>query len=351
MRRIRLFLGGYVNYLNAQNINCRALSEVLDKGRFEISTMLYPEQTAGDFAPRHGVRYLRIHRPVRLWRYVIYLLGIARADVAYLPKGEIDGFCLAVAQAFRTKVFSTVELIYPNELSEKNRAIFEKYRKFEPNLYSITNFISTELSGTYGLKFAERVLYLGTNSDNFAIPGKRHKPLQDIIFIGNDLERKNISDFMEAAKTFPGIRFHIVGGNQLCGVTVENYIAEHNLANVTYQGRLDHMALAELLGRMDLMYFPSRSEGFPKVHLEAASAGVPTLCYSDYGAGEWIETERNGLVVNTSEEARREISRLRENPDALRKLSEGAVELGKKFDWKNMAPLWAEEIERIANSK
>lgn len=358
MPRIKLFLGGYVNYLNAQNINCRALSETLDSGRFDITAMLFPLQTAADFRRVPGVRYLRMRRPGRLWRYILYFIGIARADVAYLPKGEISGFCLAVARCFKTNVFTTVEGLLDDfglsltRMTDTQKATYiANYAKFEPNLYAITRHISRDVAERRGLRFADRILYLGVNSEKFNSAGRRHGSLSNIIFIGNTPSIKNISDFFSAAEAFPGIRFHIVGGNELKNGTVKSYIADHGLANVTYHGRLDHTALAELLKSMDLMYFPSRSEGFPKVHLETACAGVPTLCYSDYGASEWIDSGRNGLVVDTPEEALREIERLRENPEELRALSEGAVELGRKFDWKNTVGIWAEEIERLAESK
>ena len=34
MSRIKVFLGGYINYTNAQNLNCRAVAEYLDKDKF-----------------------------------------------------------------------------------------------------------------------------------------------------------------------------------------------------------------------------------------------------------------------------------------------------------------------------
>ena len=36
MRKIKVFLGGYINYTNAQNINCRAVAEHLDKENFQV---------------------------------------------------------------------------------------------------------------------------------------------------------------------------------------------------------------------------------------------------------------------------------------------------------------------------
>ena len=77
--RIRVFLGGYVNFLNAQNINCRALSEHLDKKRFEVWTMLYWYQNAKDFQRMPGVHYLWSRRPVRFLGWLPYFIGILAA--------------------------------------------------------------------------------------------------------------------------------------------------------------------------------------------------------------------------------------------------------------------------------
>ncbi len=358
MSKIKLFLGGYVNFLNAQNINCRAISEHIDKTRFKVSTMLFWYQNAHDFKPVSGVKYLKLRRPARLWMRLVYLRGIASADVAYLPKGEIDGYCRAVARIFGTKVFTTVEGMI-DELNinlcrmdkTKRRKFIGHFAKYEPNLYAITKYISTAVGELRGYKFNEQVLYLGVESKFFDFPERKHIGLKNIIFIGSTPSIKNIYDLFEAAKVFPDINFHIVGGNEIKEGKIEDYIAGKGLSNVTYHGRLDHTHLAELLRKMDLMYFPSRSEGFPKVHLETASAGVPTLCYGDYGADEWITSWEDGIVVDTKEEAVDAISRLKANPQLLTSLSENAVKLGKRFDWKNLISDWEREIERIYNRK
>lgn len=353
MKRIKVFLGGYVNFLNAQNINCRALSEHLDKGRFEISTMLYPIQNAKDFTSTEGVRYIRLIRPIRFFRYLSYLRGIAHADVAYLPKGEINRFCLIIARLFNTKVFRTLEGTLDNILEKQiGQSQFPNYiadfRKYEPNLFPITHFLRKSEKQRHNLNLREKILYLGVNSEAFVLPNRSFNgQLKNIIFIGNDLIRKNIDDYLEVAKAFPKIIFHIVGGNLLKSQTIQDYISENHIQNITYHGRLDHSELSKLLSIMNLMYFPSRSEGFPKVHLEAACAGVPTLCYGDYGADEWITSGKNGIIVNNKDEADAMIKYLQANPDELKKLSEGAVELGKSFDWSVLVKEWEKVIIKI----
>jgi len=356
-RKIKVFLGGYVNFLNAQNINCRAISEHIDKHRFEVSTMLFWYQDACDFKPVPRVKYLRLRRPARLWMRLVYLRGIASADVAYLPKGEIDGYCRTVARIFHTKVFTTVEGVLDSVLQErvgkdKFPSYINHFKKYDDNnLYSITKYIKRQEIAQHKLSFSDKILYLGVNSSCFNTETLvRRGELNNVIFIGNDPIRKNIYDLFDAAEAFTDINFHIVGGNEIKEGKIEDYIAEHGLTNVTYHGRLDHTHLAELLRDMDLMYFPSRSEGFPKVHLETACAGVPTLCYGDYGAHEWITSWKNGIVVDTKDEAFDAIARLKANPRLLADMSKEAVELGKSFDWKKLIKDWEIEIERIYNS-
>lgn len=356
-KRIKLFLGGYVDFLNAQNINCRALSEHLDKKEFEVMTMLFTEGNATDFEPVTGVTYLRLHRPARLDIYRIYAQGIAWADVAYLPKGEIDGFCRWWAKVCGTKVFTTLEgLISDTDLSklpnEKNRISYlEHFSKYEPHLYSITEFLKIDVAQRRGYRFDEKVLYLGVDSKHFLNPDKEINGLKNVCFIGNLLLTKNIQDFLKASKRLPDLQFHVIGGREMGDVFIDDYIKRESLSNVTYHGRLDHTAMAKVLESIDIMYFPSRSEGFPKVHLETACAGVPTICYRDYGADEWIKTGKDGFVVDTYDEAIDVLLFLQKHPEELNELSRNAVELGKRFDWSMLVKDWEDAIKKVYEDK
>lgn len=354
-KRIKLFLGGYVDFLNAQNINCRALSEYLDKDKFEIMTMRFVEGNAKDFSPTHGVKYLKSHRPSRLDMYRIYAQGIVWADVAYLPKGEIDGFCRRWAKVCGTKVFTTLEgLISDTDLSKfptekKRKEYLENFSRYEPHLYSITQFLVEDVGKRRGYHFAPEILYLGVESKKFLNPDKVSNGLKNVCFIGNMLLTKNIHDFLNASKRLPDVQFHIIGAREMGYVMVDDYIKQEGLTNVTYHGRLDHASMAKVLSTMDIMYFPSRSEGFPKVHLETACAGVPTICYSDYGAREWITTGKDGFVVDTFDEAVAVLQDLQQHPEKLKGLSHNAVELGKRFDWSVLVKEWEQVIEKIYN--
>ena len=366
LRKIKVFLGGYVNSQGAQNINCRSLSEHLDKERFVVWTMItwhsYPKNN--EFVRAPGVNYLHdtpspltdiLHLPYWLFAWMAYAIGIMKCDVAFLPEGEYDWFCRVWAHIWKCKVFKTLECIIDDALIQQARVdknhFIKNYKRYEPRLYAITQYIANREKDSSGLVFCDKILYLGVDADRFLNPGRQHGFLSNIIFIGYNMVRKRASVFFRMSTEFPNIQFHVVGGNTLeNGVSIEDYMERNHINNVIYHGSLDHAQLSELLKSMDLMYFPSRSEGFPKVMLETACAGVPTLCYGDYGADEWITTGKDGFVVKTFEEAQAVIQQLVDHPEQLQDISNNAIELGRRFDWKVIVKEWEGEIERIAGA-
>ena len=187
---------------------------------------------------------------------------------------------------------------------------------------------------------------MGVKSDQFVAGTTSRKELRNIVLVGNNLKYKGLSDFLTAAEHFPNLTFHVIGGGDMPNEDKISYLS--NYRNLVMYGVCDHAKMSKILSDMDLMFFPSRSEGFPKVMLETACAGVPTLCYSDYGADEWITTGQNGYVVDTYEQAKCVIEDLIAHPEKLQPLSDAAIELGKSFDWKIIVKDWEEEIEKIA---
>jgi len=166
-KKIRLFLGGYVNFLNAQNINCRALSEHLDKDRFEVWTMLFWYQNAKDFRRVPGVHYLKSRRPVRFLGWIPYVWGLLRCDVAFLPKGEYPRLCRIVAWLGGCRTFNTIEGILDDDFLAQKRSpqkVISDYRRFQPRLYAITRFIARREAVAHGLNVRDHILYLGVES-------------------------------------------------------------------------------------------------------------------------------------------------------------------------------------------
>jgi glycosyltransferase involved in cell wall biosynthesis len=349
MERIKVFLGGYVNMTNAQNLNCLALSQHLDKSLFKVKTMVLYSGNL-DIPNLDGVQYIKIIWPHRLSKYISYLRGIIWCDIAYLPKGEITGFNRFFIKILKKKSISTVEGIIDKELCPtemRKKEILDNFKGFS-RLYSITEFMKNYNWQHHNLATEDRILYLGTDVNQFLIDHKIDG-ITNILFIGNDLVRKGVSDFIHVAKLLRDIHFHIAGsGNGKIDIT--SLLESEEITNIHYHGSVNREQLTNLLLKVDLHFFPSRSEGFPKVILETACAGVPTMLYPDYGAAEWITNNENGYIVKNKEEALSRIKELLKDPAKLQTVSKNAIQLGKSFSWEIKIKDWEKVFMEIARN-
>lgn len=349
--KIKIFLGGYINYSNAQNLNCLALAKHLDKEKFEVYTL---EIFSGDITIDliKGVKLFNVFWPHRLSKYLAYLWGIINSDVVYLPKREIVGWNRFWLGIFKKNSFSTAEIILNEKAIAKAVKLFGNVEEVRCSyqcwnkLYSITKFMRKYNSLELGIKSEEKILYLGVELHSFLNMEKKVDRLENVVFIGNDLLRKGLDDVITLAEEFKMLTFHIIGsGNGL--VDMQVIITEQKIKNVSYYGGLPHSKMIPIIKNMDLHLFPSRSEGFPKVTLEAAAAGVPSLVYSDYGASEWITDHKDGFVVDTFDEMKETIEELLNNPKLLQLTAKNAIEMAKRFDWKVRVKDWEDVIVKL----
>jgi glycosyltransferase involved in cell wall biosynthesis len=353
-KKIKIFLGAYINSTNAQNLNCRALANHLDKSKFEVFSLSVFSGNLNQLNIK-GLKVFKCFRPLRVSKYFGHLWGLWHCDIAYLPKREIMGWNRFLLNLLRKKSFSTVEGILDEKNMESAMAtrgnytgVIKSFKGFD-RLFSITKFLGKYNYENHGIISEEKPLYLGTNTEPFLNEGKTISKLEHIIYIGRLFERKGVYDVLSIAAKFPQLQFHIVGdGDQKEAILRK--IEDKQLKNITIYGILDHANLGDLLTTMDLHILPSRSEGFPKVTLETAAAGVPSLVYSDYGAQEWITHHHNGFVVDTPEQMIETIQQLKESPELLQLNSKNAMALAKQFDWRMVIKEWEEEIIKLHQS-
>lgn len=350
-RKIRVFLGAFVNYTNAQNLNCLALAKHLDKSKYVVLTCTgYSGDLPEEAIP--GVRYLRMRYPAKLWMPLCLLLGLLWCDVAYLPVPGYWRWCRFWLRVLRKPAFKTVEGVFIGTNLEKALALFGTKKAlvealtYTGHAYSITAAMRDPNRWAIGLETEAKTLYLGAETARFANDIRR-TALTDVAIVGSNLYYKGLDDFFALAKRFPQLHFHVVGDG-MGRVDPEAEAARFGLSNVVCHGRLAHGDLAEFLKTVQLHIFPSRAEGFPKVTLECAAAGVPSLVYGDYGADEWITKGRDGFVVSTVDEMAQVIQGLLDHPERLESLADNARQLAKRFDWNVLVKDWETVIDSLA---
>ena len=362
MRKKKIFLGGYLNYTNAQNLNCLSLARHLDKEKFDIHalTTQFGDNNIEDIS----IKLFHCFSPFVFTKYIGFIWGILNCEILYFPKHqEIPVWVLRFANLLSKKIFTTIEgnMCDTTKISMidsfNGLQNMQNYFSLIPNIYGITKHIIN--NATCGVKLNNNPLYLGVEKDNFFTEKK--KTLHNIVCIGSLIRRKNIEEFFKLANIFPNLNFHIIGNKKYVKISKKRRVNRKDKwrnkgdknekiefsDNIILHGHTNREDLPEKLKEIDLLFLPSRSEGFPKVILEAAASGIPSIIYHDYGASEWMTTNENGFVVNSFNDVIEKINQLISTPDLLQKNAEGALNLSENFDWKNLIKNWEEVIDNL----
>ena len=342
MRKCKIFLGAYLNYPNAQNLNCLALAKYLDKDKFEVYAL------STHFGARSldvNVNLFHCERPFIISKYIGFIWGVLNCEIIYLPKHrEVSGWLLKFAQILGRKLFTTIEINMCDGSKENMISNFsgienlKRYFSFIPNIFGISKFLIAK--SNCGVKLNSTPLYLGVENDIFQ--SSSISKLSNIVFVGSLIKRKNLNEILDLAARFHMLKFHIIGDGDL-----RQYLEMNATDNVIFYGRLTQDRIADVLSEMDLHILLSRSEGFPKVILEAAAAAVPSMVYNDYGAEEWIHHNKNGFVLSSNQEVIEKINELMLNPLLLVSNAKEAFKLAKKFSWRIQIKEWEKEISRL----
>ncbi len=354
MTKIKIFLGGFTNYTNAQNLNCRALSIYLDKSKFDIYTLELASGQLLSVKNDAEVNVFNCFKPARISVYLGFLWGIRHCDIAYLPKGELWRFNRFLLKILGKKSFSTIEGILDESNLDAAIEVLDNYenviasKTFVTKTYAITHFLGQYNYEHHKIRVEPQALYLGCETGSFMNNTLKSGELKKVVYIGRLKKRKGIYDFLNIAQHFPELTFYIFGEGEE-KTAVERYIAENKSDHIKLMGVVNHATLSTYLKETDLHILPSRSEGFPKVTLETAAAGVPSIVYDDYGAEEWITSGVNGWVVKTVDDIISIINDLKNNPQKLQAVSLEAIRLAESYDWKVRVKDWERVIEQLNN--
>jgi glycosyltransferase involved in cell wall biosynthesis len=348
MSKIKIFIGGVINISNAQNINCLSLVKSLDKSRFELYTL---QSSRGEIIKDTNAKYFVIREPIKLFKYVAFLWGIIKADVCYFPKTECFTWNSYFCKLLNKKYFRTIESVIDekivNQLNKNKKSyIIDDYRRSD-NLYAITEYMKDYNYKHHDIQCKAETLYLGVDDD---IPKERINQSSDIvnvIIVGHDLIRKGVEEFIELSENHQEVTFHIVGsGNNRINMYKKSN-EQNKSKNIIYHGPLGREELNKVLKIVDLLVLPSHSEGFPKVILECAAKGIPSLIYSSYGAKEWIENDINGFVCDNRSDFFEKFSLIKNNPTLIKEVKGNLQSLFNKFKWSVCVSKWEKVIRDV----
>lgn len=354
MSKIKIFLGGYINQRRAQDLNCLALATHLDKSKFEVYTMISTKSEANIDYIRGECTIYTFHARFRFTKMWNYIKALYNCDIIYLAKLERRSLITTLNLIFKKKIILTVENLFDDftikqmdsKGSRSSTSIINVLKK-NKHVYSLSTYIKIFNEEKHNLKTNDVILPLGVDNDIFYAKNIKKKELKNIIFIGNNMKHKRVYEYLDLARKFNNLTFHIIGNGD--EVNLKKLIKYDT--NIKHHGSLNSMQINKVFENIDLHISTSKSEGLPKVTFETASAGIPSIIYNTYGGDYFIDNNKNGFLINNFDEMNNKVDELIHNKDLLYENSLNAVKLGKLYSWKNIINIWEKEIENIYNLK
>jgi glycosyltransferase involved in cell wall biosynthesis len=175
----------------------------------------------------------------------------------------------------------------------------------------------------------------------------RKKELQ-ILFLGNVIERKGLHTLLKAVKSQRlQVAVDIVGSlatDSNYAKQMQEYVTVNGLSSiVTFHSSLDNEPLKQKLQNAHVLIVPSSYEGFGIVYLEGMAFGLPAIGTTAGAAGEIIEHEKTGYLIQPNDSAAltAHISELASNREHLTQLS---LDARKRY---MQQPSWNETANQI----
>lgn len=154
-----------------------------------------------------------------------------------------------------------------------------------------------------------------------------------ISFVSRLVWEKNLKLFADVIrqlqKKFPRVRALVVGdGPAAAGL-------KELLPKAVYTGFLEGDELATAYASSDIFFFPSDTETFGNVTLEAMASGLPCVVADAVGSKSLVAHGKNGFLAPAGQKKTfiGYIGQLAENEDLRREMSAESLTRAKKFSW------------------
>ncbi len=169
---------------------------------------------------------------------------------------------------------------------------------------AVTDCLGRSLRGVVAPPAGDR---FDPHLDEATIRERAHEGPLRLLFVGSVVPRKGLDTLVAGLATVEGDWELTVVGDQSVDPDyvrrVRRQVRVEGVENrVAFAGQVSDDALAARLREHHLLAVPSRYEGFGIVYLEGMSFGLPALASRAGGAGEFVDHEATGFLVDPGDE-------------------------------------------------
>jgi phosphatidylinositol alpha 1,6-mannosyltransferase len=261
---------------------------------FRYSTLI--SETVRNFRPDiihiTGPSELGIFGAYFAWKLKIPLVASWHTNVHEYAARRLGWLTRRMSASLGTKTEDSVESVTLNASA--------RFYRLAKVLYAPNPGLCSLLEARTGRPC--HLMQRGVETDIFS-PGRRTRTAGDnaitLGFVGRLSVEKNVALLpkIDAALRDRGIAVHWL----VVGHGSEDEMLRAGLHDVTMAGVLRGEALAEAYANMDLFVFPSHTDTFGNVVLEALASGVPAVVTPDGGPAHIVTSGLSGLVARDDE--------------------------------------------------
>lgn len=158
-----------------------------------------------------------------------------------------------------------------------------------------------------------------------------------LLYVGRVSYEKNIHLLIEAYEDMNHEDCHLVlVGHGPAFDEIQTYCATRRIP-VTLTGYLQGEDLSQAFASADVFAFPSTTETFGQVVLEAMASGLPVVGLESEGVKDLVKHNKTGLLLSSTEEQtvkyRGLLEKLVYQPTLLQQMSQASVKEAKRYTW------------------
>lgn len=128
---------------------------------------------------------------------------------------------------------------------------------------------------------------------------------------------------------------------------------KQRMPKACFTGQLDHDTLSYIYASASVFVFPSVTETFGNVVLEAMASGLPCVIADGGGSSDFIQNGVNGLKCPAND-AHAFLDRIRliiENPRLGRQFTAAALQICEEYDWELLSVTYFDDLRLLARKQ
>lgn len=269
---------------------------------------------------------------------------------------------LPVLSIYHTHFISYIDYYFrhlPFLIPFMKKTVAARQKKFYnrcDRIYVPAQVIISELT-EMGVEPARMNIWQRGIDTNLFSPEKRNPALMrrhtgndrpTVLFVSRLVWEKNLATLFRIydlirSKNLP-YNFMIVGDGE-----AENACHE-KMPGAVFIGKADHNTLAGIYASADVFLFPSVSESYGNVVVEAMASGLPCVIAAGGGSQDFIEQGVNGFKCSPYDEADYvgKIEKILGDRSLWEQFSERGRSYCSAFDWSQLAEVYFKDLQKLA---